>query len=102
MTVTDPEQFTNKNQSIAYIEIFIEQYNQRNQKQVYEIHRIVALKKICSSTTKHLHNLSINHIVKISSILHIVYIIPKNQKIVFYINNYIYSDQFTHYTLLIG
>ena len=45
MTVADPKQFMAKSKPITYIEIFVELYKQRNCGQVYEIHRIVELKK---------------------------------------------------------
>ncbi len=46
-------------------------------------------------TAKHPRNLGLHYIIKISSILHDAHIIPRNQeRIVFYVNNYIDWNQF--------
>ena len=51
---------------------------------------MVELEKMHVLTAKHPRNLGAHHIVKISSILHSVHIISRDQKrIVFYINNHI-------------
>lgn len=70
--------------------IFIELYNWKSDGQVYEIHRIVKLEKMGTSKAKHSYNLGGHYIVEISSILYSIHIVFKDQeKIVFYINNYI-------------
>lgn len=43
--MTDLEQFTLKNKPITYIRAFIELYNQKNHKQIYDIYKIIKLKK---------------------------------------------------------
>ncbi len=95
MTIVDPEQFIDKSKPIIYIGAFIELYNERNRGQVHEIYGIVELEKMRAWTAKHLRNLGAYHIVEIFSILRSVLVVPKNQeKIVFYINNYVDWDQF--------
>ena len=45
---------------------------------------------------KYLRHLDAHYIIRISSILHSIHVVLKNQeKIIFYINNYIDKDQFT-------
>ncbi len=78
MTIVDPEQFTNKDKPIIYIEAFVELYNMKNCRQVYKIHKIVEFEKIYALTAKHSHNLSAYYLIKISSILRSEYIICKN------------------------
>ncbi len=95
MTIVDPEQFTNKDKPIPYIKAFVELYNRRNRGQVYEIYGIVEIEKMHALTAKHPRNLSAHCIVKILSILRNAFIVSRDQeRIVFYINNYIDWDQF--------
>ncbi len=93
VTVTDPEQFTDKGKSSTYIGAVIKLYNWRNRGQVHEIYRMVELKKMHTLTPKHPRNLGAHRIVEISSILHSAYVVPRDEeKIVFYVNNYIDWD----------
>ncbi len=95
MTIADPERFTDKSIPIIYIGAFVELYNWRNRRQVHEIHGMVELEKMRASTAEYLRNLGTYCIMKISSILRSAHIVPRDQeKIVFYVNNYIDWDQF--------
>ncbi len=95
MTVADLEQFNYKNKSITYIEVFVKLYNWRNDGQVHEIYGMVELEKMRTSTAEHLRNLGAHYIVEISSILCSTHVVPRDQeRIVFYINNYIDWNQF--------
>ena len=90
MIVPDLERFTHKGKRVTYTRAFVELYNWRNGRQVYEIHRMIELKKICSLTVKNPHDLGAHQIIEISSVLHSAHVIPKNQdKFVFYVNSYI-------------
>ncbi len=90
VTVADPERFTDKGKPITYIRAFVKLYNWRNCGQVHEIHGMVELEKMCALTAKHHHNLGAHHIIKISSILRSAHVVLRDQeRIVFYINNYI-------------
>ncbi len=56
---------------------------------------MVKLEKMRASTAEHPRNLGAYCIIEISSILHSAYVIPRDQeRIVFYVNNYIDWDQF--------
>lgn len=55
--LVDLDQFTQKYKPVINIKIFVEFYNQINHKQVFEIYRMIELKKIYILTTKNLHNL---------------------------------------------
>ncbi len=95
ITIADPEQFTDKGKPITYIRVFVELYNKKNGRQVHEIHGMVELKKMSALTAKHFRNLDTHRILEISSILRSAYIVLRNQeRIVFYVNNYIDRDQF--------
>ncbi len=94
VTIADPERFTDKGKSITYIGAFVELYNWRNRGQVHEIHGMVELEKMRGSTAKHPRNLGAHCIVEISSILRGAHVVPRDQeRIVFYVNNYINWDQ---------
>lgn len=51
------EQFTIKGKSAVYIGVFIELYHWKNFRQVYEIYKIIELKKIYDLTMKNLYSL---------------------------------------------
>lgn len=88
--IADPERFTLKDQLVTYIGIFVELYNWRNHKQVYEIHGMIKLEKIYALITKNPRNLGTYRIIKIPSVLYSAYVVSRDQdKFVFYINNYI-------------
>ncbi len=95
VTVADPKRFTLKNKPVTYTRAFVELYNWRNHGQVYEIHGIIELEKMCASIAKNHRNLIAHQIIEISSILYSAYVVLSNQdKVVFYVNNYIDWDQF--------
>lgn len=51
---------------------------------------MIKLEKICTLTIDNPHNLCIHQFIEIFSVLHSAYIVLKDQnKIIFYINNYI-------------
>ena len=63
--------------------------------QVYRIYEIVELEKMSAWITKNFCNFDTHQIMKISLILCSTHIVFKDQnKLVFYINNYINWDQF--------
>ena len=56
---------------------------------------MIELKKMHALIVKNLHNLDACQIIEIFLVLHSTHVVPKDQdKIVFYINNYIDWDQF--------
>ena len=93
ITLADPEQFTPKSKPVIYTEALIELYNWKNRGQVYEIHGIVELEKMRILIAKNPRNLGAHRIIEISLVLHNTHVIFKNQnKVVFYVNNYIDWD----------
>ena len=95
MTVVDPKQFTFKDKPVIYIGVFVELYNWRNCGQVYEIHEMIELEKIYTSTAENLCNFGAYWIIEISLVLHSAHVIFRDlDKFVFYVNNYINCDQF--------
>lgn len=95
MIVADPEWFTAKDKPITYIEAFVELYKQKNRRQVHEIYGMVELDKWHASTAKNPRNLRAHRIIEVSLVLRSVYVVSKDQdRMVFYVNNYINWDQF--------
>ena len=95
MTVVDPERFTAKDKPITYTGTFVKLYDWRNHGQVHKIYKMVELEKWFTSMAKNLYNFSAYCIVEISSILRSAYVIPRDQeKITFYVNNYMNWNQF--------
>ncbi len=93
--VPNSERFTPKGKSVTYTGVLVELYNWKNRGHVYEIHRIIELKKIRASIAENPCNLSTHQIIEISLVLHSAHVVPKDQdKILFYVNNYIDWDQF--------
>ena len=94
ITIADPEQFSPKSKLVTYIEIFVELYNWKNCGQVHEI-KMVELGKMRTLITKNPCNLSACQIIEIFLVLRSAHMVSKDQnKVVFYINNYIDWDQF--------
>lgn len=56
VTVANLDQFIQKNKPFIYTRAFIAFYNWTNSKQVYEIHEIIKLKKICILIAENLYN----------------------------------------------
>ncbi len=95
VTVADPEQFTPKSKPVIYTGTFVKLYNCRNRGQVNEIHGMIELEKMRTSIAENPRNFDAHRIIEISSFLHIAHVVPRDQdKVVFYINNYIDWDQF--------
>ncbi len=93
--MADLEQFTFKDKPVIYIGAFVELYNRRNCGQVHEIYGMIELKKMCASITENPRNLDAHQIIEIFSVLRNAPMIPKDQnKVVFYVNNYIDWNQF--------
>ncbi len=93
--MADPERFTLKGKPVIYTGVFVELYNWRHRGQVYEIHGIIELKKMHTLIAENPHNLVAHRIIEISSVLRSVHVVPRDQdKVVFYVNNYINWDQF--------
>ena len=73
----------------------VELYNKKNHEQVYEIHGLIVLDKMCASIAKNPCNFGTHWIIKIFLSLRGAYMVPRDQdKVVIYINNYIDWDQF--------
>ena len=88
--MADAECFIPKDKPVSYIGVFIKLYKWKNHAQVYEIHRMVKLKKMRTLTMENPRNLDVHQIIEISLILHSAYAVFKDQnKFVFYVNNYI-------------
>ncbi len=93
--MADPEQFTPKGKLVLYTGELVELYNQRNHRQVHEIYGMIELEKMCASIVENPRNLGVYRIIEISSILCSAHMIPRDQdKVIFYINNYINWDQY--------
>ena len=93
MTIADSEWFTAKGKPITYIKAFVELYKWRNRKQVYEMHGMVELDKWHASIAENTFNLGAHCIIEVFLVLHSAHVIPRDQdKLVFYINNYINWD----------
>ena len=91
--MADLEQFTLKNKLVIYTGALVELYNWRNCGQVHEIYGIVELEKIYALIAKNPRNLGACQIIEIPSVLHSAYMISRDQnKVVFYVNNYIDWD----------
>ena len=95
MTVADPEQFTAKSKTIIYTGVFVELYNWKNRGQVHEIHRMVEFDKCHTSIIENLCNLDTHCIIKVFLVLRSPNVVLRDQdRMVFYVNNYIDWDQF--------
>ena len=95
VTVADPEWFTAKGKPITYTGAFVELYKWKNFGQVHKIHGMVELDKWHVSMAENPRNLDAHRIIEVSSVLHSAHVVPRDQdKMVFYVNNYIDWDQF--------
>ena len=95
MTVADLERFTAKGKPITYTGAFVKLYKQRNRRQVYEIHGMVELNKWHALTAENPRNLGAHRIIEVSSILRNAHVVLRDQdRMVFYVNNYIDQNQF--------
>ena len=95
MIIVDLERFTLKDKLVIYIGAFVELDNGRNRKQVHKIYGIIELEKRRISIAKNFCNLGAYRIIQTSSVLYNAHVVLKDQnKFGFYINNYIYWDQF--------
>lgn len=93
MTVRNLEQFTPKDKSFIYTEVFVEFYNKKSHGQVYEMHGMNKLKKICTLIRENLYNLIAHQIIQILSVLYNTHIISRDHdKFAFFVNNYINWD----------
>ena len=91
--MADPERFTLKVKPVTYTKIFVEFYNWKNRAQIYEINGMIKLENMCTLTAKNPRKLNAHHIIEILSVLRSAYMVPKSQnKVVFYVNNYIDWD----------
>lgn len=95
VTVADPEQFTPKGKPLIYTRAFVKLYNWKKHKQIYEIYKMIELEKMHALTTNNLCNLGPHRIIEIFLILQSAYVVLWDQdKVVFYINNYINWNEF--------
>ena len=95
VTVADPEWFTAKSKPITYTGAFMKLYKWKNRGQVHEIYRIVELDKWHASTAENSRNLGARCIIEVFSVLRSAHVIRRDQdRVVFYVNNYIDWDQF--------
>ena len=93
--MADPKQFIPKNKPVIYTRALVELYNWKNRVQVHEIYGMIELEKIYALIAKNPRNFGAYWIIEISLILCSVHVIPKDEdKVIFYINNYIDWDQF--------
>lgn len=92
--MADPKLFISKNKPIIYIKAFVQLYNQKNHRQIFEINGIIKLEKIYILIAKNFCNLGAHQIIKILLVLHSAYIISMDKnKLVFNVNNYIDWDK---------
>ena len=95
VTIADPERFMAKGKPITYTGAFVELYKWRNRGQVHEIHGMVELDKWHASTAENPRNLGAHRIIEVSLVLRSAHVVPRDQdRMVFYVNNYIDWDQF--------
>ena len=88
--MADPERFTPKGKPVTYTGALVELYNWKNRRQVHKIYGMIELEKICVLITKNFRNLGACRIIEIFLILHSAHVVPRDQdKVVFYVNNYI-------------
>ena len=93
--MANSKRFIPKSKVITYTGAFIKRYNWKNSGQVYKIHGMIELEKMHALIVKNLHNLGANRIIEILSVIHSTHIVPKKQdKFLFYVNNYINWNQF--------
>ncbi len=93
--MADPERFTPKGKPVIYTGALVKLYNWRNCGQVNEIHGMIELEKMRASITENPRTLGAHRIIEIFSILRSAHVVPRDQdKVVFYVNNYIDWDQF--------
>ena len=93
--MADPELITPKTKLVIHTKVFVDFYNWKNCGQAYEICMIIELEKMNALTAKNPCNLGTSWIIDISSVLYSAYMVCKDQdKFVFYVNNYIDSNQF--------
>lgn len=78
MIIVYSKQFTLKYKLVTYIKIFVEFYNQKNYRQIHEIHGMIEFKKIYTSIIKNFHNFSAYQITEIFLILHNAYMILRD------------------------
>lgn len=94
--VADPERFTLKDKPVTYTKAFVELYNQKNRGQVHEIYEIIEFEKMYTLIAKNPYNLIAHQIIEISSFLYTFHMILWHQnRVVFYVNNYIDWNQFS-------
>ncbi len=88
--MADPERFIPKSKPVTYTGALVELYNWRNRRKVHEIHGMIELEKMRALIAENLYNFGAHPIIEISSVLRNAHVIPRNQnKVMFYINNYI-------------
>lgn len=57
MTIVDLKRLTLKNKPVIYTKILVELYNEKNHRQVHEMHAIIKPEKMHILTMKNLYNL---------------------------------------------
>ena len=73
----------------------MELYKWKNRGQVHEIHGMVELDKWHASTAENPRNLGAHRIIEVFLVLRSAHVVPRDQdRMVFYVNNYIDWDQF--------
>ncbi len=78
ITMVVLKRFTLKTKPVIYTGTFVELYNKKNRRQVYEIYGIIELEKIRILIAKSLHNLDAYQIIEITSVLRSTYMVPRN------------------------
>ncbi len=88
--MADPERFSLKGKPVTYTGALVELYNWGNRGQVHKIYAIIELEKMRTLIAKNLYNLGTHRIIEISSVPRSAYVVSRDQdKIMFYVNNYI-------------
>ena len=95
MTIADPKQFMAKGKPITYTEAFVELYKWKNCGQVHEIHGMVELDKWHALMAENPRNLGVHCIIEVSLVFRGIHVVCRDQdRMVFYVINYIDWDQF--------
>lgn len=95
ITVVDLQQLDKKEKPVMYIRVFVEIYNQRYRKLVYETHGMVEFEKYPISRVESPLNLGGQQLYKISKVLPIAHVMLRDTETnTSYLNNYINQDEF--------
>ena len=95
VTVANLQQLDQNGKPMIYTGVFVEIYNWHSRRLVHKTHGMVKLEKYPISRIRNLLNLGGLRFYKISQVLQIAHVVPKNTEgKTFYLTNYIDWDQF--------